>query len=533
MNIKDYVRLTIRILNIIFWMILAYLAGDVGMGFYYLGFIIFEVLIIVFGNGLKQSVARMVAVRRSKGLHYNSKLVFRYGILYSLISGVGIGLILWNFSGNIYRKGIGYMLPESVFGVLGAFFVVHMIRGVLEGYYQGRGNTMICIVAELAQSIIQLILCPILVIRMYKHGMNISGLLKNTLYANIGGAIGAVYSQCIAGIVCILILVIGDRIAGTVDRKEYNSVKGVDNARNITISFVKMSLVYIGEHLIPILKVAAIIIIYVRSAYAKDADIKTVFDSVGVFADKYLIVIGLFMAFFMEFIDKECKKIRQDASHDEHKNVRTRATYLLKNTILILLPISMILVVLSKPIIAIFFGGKITLGITMLRSGGIVLILAGICYMCKSVFSSIKVGRYSVIGGICGLASTIICAGALSGMGADPDSMAIAFVIGYLIETAVLLIIFYRMMEFDAIDMGIRVGKICVGAGIFTGLIAILDHFIIMNIAFLIIAVAIAYAAYIVTLAVIKGVTARDINSLKGTLIYYPLVFVGNLFANR
>ena len=533
MNIKEYIRLSIRILNIIFWMILAYLAGDVGMGFYYLGFVLFEVLVIVFGSGLKQSVARMVAVRRSKGLHYNSRLVFRYGILYGLLSGTGIGLLLWYFSGNIYRKSVGYILPESVFGVLGAYFAVHIVRGVLQGYYQGRGNTLICIIAELSQSIIQLILCPFLVIRMYKHGMNISGLLKNSLYANIGGAIGAVYSQCIAGIICILILVIGDRIAGTVDRNEYNSVKGVDNARNITISFVKMSLVYIGEHIIPVLKVAAIIVIYVRAAFAKEADVRTVFDSVGVFAGKYLLVIGLFMAVFIEFADRESKKIRLDASHDEHKNVRTRATYLLKNTVLILLPISMILIVLAKPVIAIFFGGRISLGVTMLRSGGIVLLLSGICYMCKSVFSSIRVGRYSIIGGVCGLASTVICAGALSGMGAEPDSMAIAFVIGYLIETAVLLIIFYRMMEFDAIDMGIRIGKICAGVGVLTGLIAVMDHFIIMNIAFLLIAVIIAYGAYILTLAAIKGVTARDINSLKGTLIYYPLVFVGNLFAGR
>ncbi len=533
MNIKEYVRLSVRILNIIFWMILAYLAGDVGMGFYYLGFIIFEVLVILFGSGLKQSVARMVAVRRSKGLHYNSKLVFRYGILYSLVFGVGIGFIIWNLSGNIYSKGVGYIIPESVFGVLGAYYAIHLVRGVLQGYYQGRGNTLICIVAELSQSIVQVILCPILVIHMYKHGMKISGLLKNSLYANIGGAIGAVYAQCIAGILCILILVIGDRIAGTVDRNEYNSVKGVDNAKNITISFIKMGLVYIGEHIFPVIKIAAIILIYVRSAYSKGADVKTVFESVGVFADKFIIVIGLFMALFIEFIDRECKKIRSDAMHDEHKNVRTRATYLLRNSILILLPISMILIVLAKPITGIFFGGRISLGVTMLRNGGIVLFLCGLCYMCKSVFSSVKVGRYSIIGGVCGFAATLIGAGALSGMGAQAESMAIAFVIGYLIETAVMLIIYYRMMEFDAVDMGIRTGKICIGVGVLTGLIAIMDHFIILNIIFLPVTIVIAYGAYIITLAVIKGITVRDINSLKGTLIYYPLVFVGNLFVNR
>ncbi|MBR5361621.1 MAG: hypothetical protein IK123_12095, partial [Lachnospiraceae bacterium] len=65
------------------------------------------------------------------------------------------------------------------------------------------------------------------------------------------------------------------------------------------------------------------------------------------------------------------------------------------------------------------------------------------------------------------------------------------------------------------------------------GMIAILDHFIVMNIVFLVIALLISYAAYIVTLVAIKGVTVRDINSLNGTIIYFPLAFLSNFFINR
>ena len=106
MNIKDHVRLLTRLLHIIFWMILAYLAGDVGMGFYYIGFIITETLFVIFEGGLVQAVARMVTIRRSKGLHYNSGLVFRYGVLYSLLIGIAFGFIIWSFSSRIYGKAI-------------------------------------------------------------------------------------------------------------------------------------------------------------------------------------------------------------------------------------------------------------------------------------------------------------------------------------------------------------------------------------------------------------------------------------------
>ena len=533
MNIKDLVRLLTRLLNIAFWMILAYLAGDVGMGFYYLGFILAEVLIVIFSGGLKQSIAKMVAVRRAKGLHYNSKLIFRYGVLYSLIIGLTLGFVMWTFSGKIYLKAVGYILPESVFAVIGVYFAIHMLSGCLQGYYQGRGNTVICIVAELAKVVIALILCPVLVIRMYKYGMNISGLLKNPLYANIGGAIGAVMAQCIGGLLCIIILIVGDRIAGTVDRNEYNSVKGVDNGRNITLSFIKGCLQYIAEHIAPVLTIAGLLLIYIRSASANNTDIKEAFAGIGVFADKYLIIIGLIIAIFIEFVDRECKKIRVDVSHEEHKNVRQRATYLLKNTVILLLPATLILIISSAAVVNILFGGRVTLGAEMLKKGGIVLLLAGISYMCKNVFNSIRISRYSILGSVSGMIVTLLCAGAMIGKGDDPTGLVIAYVIGYMVEALILLIVFYRMIGFDLIDIGIRMGKIVVSAGIFAGMLAILDHFIVMNILFIIIAILISYAAYSVSLVVLKAVGSRDINSLKGTLIYYPLVFVGNFFVNR
>ncbi len=533
MNIKDFVRLGTRVLNIIFWMILAYLAGDVGMGFYYISFILIELLIIIFAAGLKHAVARMVAIRRSKGLHYNSRLIFRHGILYALAVGLLLSFIIWSFSGDIFRKLVGYTLPESVFGVLGVFFVIHMLRDCLQGYYQGKSNIMICIIAEIAQGIIMVALCPFLVVRMYKYGMNISGLLKNELYANIGGAIGAVMSQCIAGIICILILVIGDRVAGTVDRNQYNSVKGVDNGRNILFQFLKTSVLFTAEHILPVLSIAYILVLYVRRASSNSIDIREVFADVGVFAGKYLIVIGFFMALFVEFIDRECKKIRQDAAREEHKNVRSRASYLLKNTMILLLPVTFIVIIMPKALCGIFFAGRLTAGAKILRLGGVALLFGGISYMCKAVFTSIDLKRYSILGSLIGFIGTIIPAGAMIGSEGGIESLAIAFVIGLLIESVVMLVIFYRMLSFDLIDIGIRIGKIFGAALIFAGMIAILDHFIVMNIIFLLIALAIAYAAYTVTLLVLKGVGIRDINSLKGTLIYYPLLFAGNIFLNR
>ena len=127
MNIKEIVRVITRVCNLIFWMITLYLAGDLGMGLYYIGFVLYEVLMIIFGGGIRQAVARMVTVRNYKGLHDNSKLIFRYGLLYSLLIGAVIGFILWSLSGTILSLMIGYTIPQSVLSILGIYYIFNII----------------------------------------------------------------------------------------------------------------------------------------------------------------------------------------------------------------------------------------------------------------------------------------------------------------------------------------------------------------------------------------------------------------------
>ncbi len=533
MNIKEIVRVITRVCNLIFWMITLYLAGDLGMGLYYIGFVLYEVLVIIFSGGIRQAVARMVTVRNSKGLHYNSKLIFRYGLLYSLLIGAVIGFILWSLSGTILSLMIGYTIPQSVLSILGIYYIFNIVKGCLNGYYQGRGDTAICIIAELLQSLCLVCLSPFIIVRMYGYGLKVSGLLKNPVYANLNGAIGAVLTQCIAAFIGSLALIIGDRIAGKVYRYEYNSVKGVDNRRNITITFLKASLTNIADKLAPVLTVLTVLTIYLKRAFLNNLPVEDALKSVGIFSGKYLIVIFFFVIFFAEYSDRECKKLRKDYNSEEHKLVRSRVAYMLKNSVLLLLPITLLVIIMADPIVRIFFGGNMTLGATLIRQGGIVLLFAGISYMCKGILSSIKLGRYSYFSSLICFGISVLFTFIAAGKEGNITMPVMALIAGYLSQTVFLVFILYMMVGFDLIDIGIKVGRICIACLVFGGLLAIMDHFIVMNIVFLLISIIIAYPAYIVTLAVLKGLTARDINSLKGTLIYYPMLFIGRFFTDR
>ncbi len=533
MNIKDYARIATRILNLIFWMIVGYLAGDLGFGFYFVSFAIFYILVTLLSGAIKPTVAKMVSVRKSKGLYHNCKLVFRYGLLYSVVVGGLVCLLLWTLSGPILKAFIGYRLPESVLAVFGIYFLVYSLKGCIMGYFQGKGDTYVCIVAELLGCIVLIALSPFVITRMYMYGIKVAALLKEPMYSNINGVIGAILVQCVAGLVSIIAVLIGDRIAGTVNRNMYDSVMGSDNARKIYISFGKLFGLYIVEKLFPVLCIAGTTLIYVRNAYNLGADMKETFINAGVFGGKFLIVLGFFMIGFLEYSDREHKAIRNDIQRDEQRNVYTRIIYLLKNSLYILTPLSVMVILLAKPIVSIFFDGRMSLGADMLRLGGILILLMGMTHICKGILNAHKLSLYSLVGSVLCLAVTYAFAFSAKGGDASSSVLITSLIIGYLVEAAGLLIAVYMVSRPDLIDLGYKSVKILIGTAIFAIVLVAMDNFLVMNPIFLIITIALSYALYFLTIAILKGIGKRDINSLKGTLIYYPSYFIGSFFVDR
>ncbi len=530
MNVREYARIATRILNLIFWMIIGYLAGDLGFGFYFISFMVFYLAASLLTGGIKIAVAKMVEVRRQKGLYHNCKLVFRYGLLYCLVSGLLVCTGLWLFSGTILNILIGYRLPESVLSIFGIYFFVNSIKSCIMGYFQGKGDVYVCIVGEIIGCIVMVALAPVFITRMYLYGMKVATLLKQPMYANINGVIGAILAQCIAGTVCILAVLIGDRIAGTVGRNMYDSVKGLDNIRSIYLNFFKINGMYIIDKIFPLLSIAGVTFIYIRNAYSMSFEEREVFIRLGVWGGKYLIVMAFLMIFFIEYVDRECKSIRIDISRDELKNVYTRTVYLIKNSFFILVPVALFVIIMAKPIVTIFFDGRMSLGITLLRAGGIIFLFFGLTHMCKGILNAHKMTLYSVAGSVLGLAVTIAFAFATKGTEADPLSLIYALLAGYLVQAVAMLAVVYLHSKPDIIDIGYKLAKIFIGSALFSGVLAVMDNFLIMNPIFLIITIAVSYGVYYVTIAVLKGLTKRDINSLKGTIAYYPAYFIGSFF---
>lgn len=533
MNTKDYVRIAHRIINIVFWMLIGFLCGDSGMGFYFSALIIYQILFIVIMGSMKDAVSKMVQVRNNRGFHSNSQKILRSAILTSVIVSLLVNGTFFFFGNELLDLLFGYTMPKSILVVFGVYFFLQSLATCYKGFYIGLGYDTAILLAESVYSIILIVSCVFVMKKMYIRGEAIAALLKNARFANLNGAIGAVWCQCAALLVSLIILIINFRKSLRIVENEATTIKGVDSHKSFFGNYIKISLSVIEEKLFPVLLFFSLTVIYLRGADALGVECGSIFTSLGVFAGKFLITVSCPFALFVDYVSKNKRKVRIDFNREEHTNLQSRVKYMFKNTIFMLLPISVAIIILAKPISMIFFAGKMALGATLLRQGGIVVLLAGICYVAKSVLRAIELDTYVLISTLVGYVASVLFLIPTVRTNVSISMMVWATVIYYLVQALILLFLVYRMIGINMYEIGLKAVKVIIASGLMAAVLAVLDKLFVMNVLIFIISIIVGALIYYISLAALRGISKKDITSLKGTLSYYPTLIVGSFFIER
>ena len=536
MEFKDYVRIGHRLLTLIFWMIVGYLAGDIGMGFYFASMIIYQIIFVVLIRSIRVTVADMVSNRRKQRFHDGATRNFRIGLLLSFVIGVVVGTVFWFGSAKIITGLYGYLLPSSVLGLFGVYFFIGSIWNCLLGYYMGQGGSDVCHIIELVQSIILVSAGPVIIKRMYVYGAKVAALLKEPLYSNLNGAIGAVITQIFATFIAVLI-VIAALIISSKNRESDFESRGGDK-RAFTSTYFSYLFYVVVNRIFPILAFVAMIVIYSRAGFSLSANIGELYSTIGVFAGKYLIVLGFPFIFFVNYVDNYKKYLRQDRKKLEDKTLKARVSYLIKTTFFIMLPACVTVVVLAKPIVMIFFGGKMSLGVTLVRQGGVAIIFAALGYACKSILQAEDFALYSFISELAGFVAMLVFMLPSVSSGLNVNILVFSVIVYFTVSAVVATFLVFKINEklhirLNALDIGIKILKIVIAAVVLAVAQAMFDKFLVMNVLFLLLTLVVSYALYYVVLAILGGISDNDVNALDGSFAYYPAYFMNSMFGRR
>lgn len=519
-----------RIIFLIFLLVAGYLTGDTGTGLLLAGFSVFSLIFVLLFGGIEDTVYKMVTVRKNKGFDNQAAKIFHFGLSYALVLGALVAVIMWFGSLKLSELVFGYPIMQSILGFFGILFLLLGLYSVLRGYTKACGYEGILFITDIVESII-LIVGGVFITRFFSaYGTKVAAVLKDDIYTNLNGTIGVMITLCISVFVSSLIMLVvillyaGGRIVDT--------GRAVNVKKNFKRSFIKTCVLSRAENIFTVLAYFVAILMYVRKSHSLDLNAAPVFAEVGLVIYKLFVFVFVIIVPYMAYSNREKRKVKNDVAKEEHKTVRMRSLYYIKNTMFMILPATATMITLAKPIVGVFCSGLMNEGVVILRKGGILILLIALSICFKNILKGVGQELLFYAGQGISFVTMLVFLYSSLNVNTDISYVVLALVIYYLALDVITGFLAIRMVGLNIYDLGIRVGK-PIGAVLLLVLIeAMIDKFMILSWPLFILTVAVGYVVYFVACGFLGCITIKDVNSLKGTITYYP-AFITERFLGK
>ena len=519
-----------RIIFLIFLLVAGYLTGDTGTGLLLAGFSVFSLIFVLLCGGIEDTVYKMVTVRKNKGFDSQAAKIFHFGLSYALVLGALAAVIMWFGSLKLSELVFGYPIMQSILGFFGILFLLLGLYSVLRGYTKACGYEGILFITDIVESII-LIVGGVFITRFFSaYGTKVAAVLKDDIYTNLNGTIGVMITLCISVFVSSLIMLVvillyaGGRIVDT--------GRAVNVKKNFKRSFIKTCVLSRAENIFTVLAYFVSILMYVRKSHSLDLNAAPVFAEVGLVIYKLFVFVFVIIVPYMAYSNREKRKVKNDVAKEEHKTVRMRSLYYIKNTMFMILPATATMITLAKPIVGVFCSGLMNEGVVILRKGGILILLIALSICFKNILKGVGQELLFYAGQGISFVTMLVFLYSSLNVNTDISYVVLALVIYYLALDVITGFLAIRTVGLNIYDLGIRVGK-PIGAVLLLVLIeAMIDKFMILSWPLFILTVAVGYVVYFVACGFLGCITIKDVNSLKGTITYYP-AFITERFLGK
>ncbi len=519
-----------RIIFLVFLLVAGYLTGDTGTGLLLAGFSVFSLIFVLLFGGVEDTVYKMVTVRKNKGFDSQAAKIFHFGLSYALVLGALAAVIMWFGSLKLSELVFGYPIMQSILGFFGILFLLLGLYSVLRGYTKACGYEGILFITDIVESII-LIVGGVFITRFFSaYGTKVAAVLKDDIYTNLNGTIGVMITLCISVFVSSLIMLVvillyaGGRIVDT--------GRAVNVKKNFKRSFIKTCVLSRAENIFTVLAYFVAILMYVRKSHSLDLNAAPVFAEVGLVIYKLFVFVFVIIVPYMAYSNREKRKVKNDVAKEEHKTVRMRSLYYIKNTMFMILPATATMITLAKPIVGVFCSGLMNEGVVILRKGGILILLIALSICFKNILKGVGQELLFYAGQGISFVTMLVFLYSSLNVNTDISYVVLALVIYYLALDVITGFLAIRMVGLNIYDLGIRVGK-PIGAVLLLVLIeAMIDKFMILSWPLFILTVAVGYVVYFVACGFLGCITIKDVNSLKGTITYYP-AFITERFLGK
>ncbi|MCR5799544.1 MAG: hypothetical protein K6G69_05660 [Lachnospiraceae bacterium] len=529
MSIKTLIRISDTFAYIIFFIIIEKLLGEQGLGLFGTGFLTYLIIFILTMGGVKELLAKMVAVRRHRGFYDNAKRIFNYCLGYSAVIGLLIFAIFValgsKMSVRLYKDGSLGM----VFWAFGLFYLIDSFVRTFRGYHNGCQSTGFMTAGRLTKSLILIVAGRFVIGLFMSIGSKAANLHQNDFLIIVYGCMGAVLTMCVADIIYLIILVTGQRAIHT-ENYSFNEVRSKDGFKSFLRSFIPGSLKLLKDNLFPVITAWVGVFIFCRSRFRGGASAADVYSQLGSF---YIFCLSavLVLAVYKEYISGCRSKMRSDIKKDDKKSLNSKFNNLLKNSFTIVFPISMSMIAFSKMIFTVTTGN--TDKASLMITGAFAVLLYGIDLGLITSLEVKGLDLNALLGRLSGFIAALLFILLMDKKGVEITTVTVAIMLDALVNFIIQSVFIMREYGFRLNDITARLIKVCISSAVLLLIDFLIARFVKSNVIVLIVGVIIGYAVYSVSLVLLRTLNGKDIESLKGTVLYYPLNLLAGLLRIR
>lgn len=183
----------IKVIGAVFTIPLANLLGKEGMGYFYVSYDIYSVLLIVSTAGLPVAVSRMVSEAETRGRHREVRKIFSVAMKAFVAVGL-VGFVLMFFGAEQLANLMSNPNAGLAVRTLAPAVLFVAIMSAFRGYFQGRRNMIPTAVSQIIEAVSKLIVGFGLAYMLVQSGMgNDWGAAGAIAGVMLGTVLGALY----------------------------------------------------------------------------------------------------------------------------------------------------------------------------------------------------------------------------------------------------------------------------------------------------------------------------------------------------
>lgn len=342
--------------SLIFRILLQYVIGEKGIGFFSAANEIYFLAGSVLAWGLSEAVAINVRFRIRREQFKNADKVLKSALLLGAVTGGIISLVIF-VTGDIFaRKAVG--IPFAGFSIILAApcVIFLMMTGAFKGYFRGSGTSIPAVHSYIFEILALTVGGLMGAGFLYDYGEKVSALRQNGDYAAAYGAMGASIGILAASVLCFLhMLALFAAYHRNVKKQLIRDVqKNQDSMPRIIFTLLGSWMPCVLNKAL----ICAVPLLDLCLFVHLSGETENAVSVWGGYYGRYLVFAGILCALFSLPGTEPIRRIAYLAEREDHKAARDKLELLIQELSLLCVPSAVFLAVFAENLLNLFFKGN-------------------------------------------------------------------------------------------------------------------------------------------------------------------------------